>query len=1059
MKFFADLHIHSPYSKATSPLLTLRNIAIWSAKKGITVVGTGDFTHPKWLSEIEDKLKEAEDGLYRLKEPVNIAADVTEPRFIISGEISCIYKKRGKLRKIHNLILLPDIESAKKLNKRLSRIGDLSADGRPVLGLDAKLLLEMVLDVCADAFFIPAHIWTPWFSLFGSKSGFDHIEECFEDLKEHIYALETGLSSDPPMNRLLSSLDSYVLVSNSDAHSLTKLGREANIFDTDLNYYSIIDAMKNGNGFVGTIEFFPEEGKYHLDGHRKCNVCLDPKESMSLNNICPVCGKPLTIGVLHRVYELADREKPILKKPFYSLIPLAEIISEIMDCGVETKKVKQEYERLISELGSELNILMNVSLEDIKEAGGELLAEAIKRMREQKVIKKPGYDGEYGKIRLFDDGEKLNLSGQRFLFQIPKKNDVHSSYYRRSYVKIKKKLNQESEESASKDYSAASDPILDMLNPEQREAVVNDRKNIIVVAGPGSGKTMTLSCRIAHLIRSGRARPDQILAITFTNKAADEMRERIKRLLKEVDLSGDEIWISTFHSFCLWLLREKADIVGIKKDFSVCTAWESEEIIRQICGKKKIADKLLKLLPFMRKGLLGSDESLEIEKYYKEYKEALRSMNMLDMDDLEFMAFELLNTHPEVADEISQMRPFIFVDEYQDTNPNQVGILKAISKTGNPSIYAIGDPDQAIYGFRGADRSAFFRFCDEFEDAVQISLTRNYRSAPKLLKAAAAVLDKEPMEAVSDTKGKITITCCATERDEAEHIIKSIEKLVGGTSYFSLDSQKVHSHEGEGLSFGDIAVLYRVNSIGDEIEAALKKAGIPTVRSGEVPLREVYPVNIVYRLLLYLVYKNRFYWERYIKLLSDKGIPPLKDVDQIHLSDVYNTIKSILDAHEFKIEEEESLRAVNKILEIASEYSEHKKDLVAFLDLLSTQRGIDSIELLGDRISLMSLHSAKGLEWKAVFIAGCEEGIIPCTLFGNTDIEEEKRLFYVGITRAKEFLFLSYAEKRKLGPRILNLKPSSFLKKIPSQLVDKMKKKRKTTTKPKKEAVQLSLFN
>ncbi len=1046
MRFFADLHIHSPYSRATSPLLTLRNIAIWSAKKGIAVIGTGDFTHPKWLSEIEDELKEAEDGLYKLKDPIPLSTEAIEPRFVISGEISCIYKKAGKLRKIHNLILLPDIESAKKLNKRLSKIGDLSADGRPVLGLDAKLLLEIVLEVSADAFFIPAHIWTPWFSLFGSKSGFDHIEECFEDLTKYIHALETGLSSDPPMNRLLSDLDSYVLVSNSDAHSLTRLGREANIFDTDLNYYSLVDAMKSGKGFLGTVEFFPEEGKYHLDGHRRCNVCLNPKESMALNNICPVCGNPLTIGVLHRVYELADREEPVLKKPFYSLIPLTEIISEIMDCGVETKKVRQEYERLTSELGSELSILMDVSLEDIKEAGGELLAEAIKRMREQKVIKKPGYDGEYGKIRLFEDGEKAIFSGQSLLFKISSKKNLH---YKRDLPKLNKKKSIRSENLSKK--SQQFDPILDVLNPAQREAVFHSGKNVIVVAGPGSGKTLTLTHRIAYLVRSGKAKPDQILAITFTNKAADEMRDRIEKLLRH---SSDGIWISTFHSFCLWILREKGDLIGIGKDFSICSSWESEEIIRQVCGKKRVADKLLKLLPFVKSGVLKELDDSEVSRCYEEYSKKLKAMNMLDIDDLERMAFELLRTYPEIAAEISRMRPYIFVDEYQDTNPNQVGILKAISKAGDSFVFAIGDPDQAIYGFRGADRSAFLRFCEEFEDAVQISLDKNYRSAPEILKAGAAILDKEPMQAVSDEKGRIVIASCSTEKQEAEYIVKSIEKLIGGTSYFSLDSQTVQSHEGEGFSFGDIAVLYRINSIGDEIEAAFKKAGIPVIRAGEVPLREIYPVNVIYSLLLYLVHKRRFYWERYIKLVSDKGLLPCKDVSQIPLSDAYNTVKAILHTHEFGFEKDEvSLKAVNKILDIASD---RKKDLMSFLDFLSTERGIDNIELVGDRISLMSLHSAKGLEWKAVFIAGCEEGVIPCTLFGNPDIDEEKRLFYVGITRAKKLLFLSHVKRRRLGSRVLNLRPSSFLEKIPAHLVESVRKKK--SPKSKKEPAQLSLF-
>jgi len=367
MRFIADFHIHSPYSRATSRLLSLENIVSWAVKKGITVVGTGDFTHPKWLSEIYEKLEESGDGFYRLKNRSGSSCK-TETRFVISGEISCIYKKDGKLRKVHNLILLPDIESAKRLNNRLSRIGNLEADGRPILGLDSRELLDIVLETSPDAFFIPAHVWTPWFSVFGSRSGFDSIEECFGDLSDYIYALETGLSSDPPMNRLLSSLDKYILISNSDAHSPTKLGREANIFDTELNYKDMVQAMKGGDGFLGTIEFFPEEGKYHLDGHRKCNIYLNPSESISLKNICPVCGNPVTIGVLHRVYELADRREPKLTKPFYSLIPLNEILSEIIGCGAETKKVKNAYEKLVLELGSELNILMDVPLGDIEKA-------------------------------------------------------------------------------------------------------------------------------------------------------------------------------------------------------------------------------------------------------------------------------------------------------------------------------------------------------------------------------------------------------------------------------------------------------------------------------------------------------------------------------------------------------------------------------------------------------------------------------------------------------------------------------------------------------------------
>jgi DNA helicase II / ATP-dependent DNA helicase PcrA len=420
MTFIADLHIHSHFSRATSSDLTPKTLAFWAQKKGITVIGTGDFTHPGWLVELEESLVEAEGGLYRLRADLEKEVGANLPpscrsatRFLLSGEISCIYKREGKTRKVHNIVLMPDFEAVSRLNDRLSRIGNLHADGRPILGLDSRDLLEIVLETSDRSFFIPAHIWTPWFSLFGSKSGFDRIEECFADLTPHIHALETGLSSDPPMNRRLSALDSYVLVSNSDAHSPAKLGREANLFDTMLDYDHMLEAMRRRDGFEGTVEFFPEEGKYHLDGHRKCGVKLHPAETREKNALCPKCGKPLTVGVLHRVYELSDRENPSASMAFSSLIPLSEILSEVLDCGPLSKKVKAAYEALLVRLGPEMDILMQKPLDEIHRAGGPLLSEAIGRMREGRVFREEGYDGEYGVIRLFEKSEKQTLSGRK----------------------------------------------------------------------------------------------------------------------------------------------------------------------------------------------------------------------------------------------------------------------------------------------------------------------------------------------------------------------------------------------------------------------------------------------------------------------------------------------------------------------------------------------------------------------------------------------------------------------------------------------------------------------
>ncbi|MBT3256381.1 MAG: hypothetical protein HN366_07990 [Deltaproteobacteria bacterium] len=421
MKFIADLHIHSHYSRATSKTLDPERLSIWAQKKGVSLIGTGDFTHPGWVLELNEKLIETREGLFQLRPQLQKEISSQVPpscrgntRFLLSSEISCIYKKGGRTRKLHHLILMPHISSVIRFNERLERIGNISSDGRPILGIDSRDLLEIALETDERAFFIPAHIWTPWFSLFGSKSGFDAIEECFEDLTNHIHALETGLSSDPPMNRCLSALDRYVLVSNSDAHSPGKLGREANMFDTDLDYDHIIRAMTDGRGFEGTLEFFPEAGKYHLDGHRKCKIRLGPQETLEQKGLCPVCRRPLTVGVLNRVYQLSDRDAPQLSKDFVRLISLPEILSELLGCGPATKKVAGFYERLISQMGPELEILMNLPLTRLKQAGGPVVAEAVARMRRNQVIREGGYDGQFGVMRLFENSERAAILGHGF---------------------------------------------------------------------------------------------------------------------------------------------------------------------------------------------------------------------------------------------------------------------------------------------------------------------------------------------------------------------------------------------------------------------------------------------------------------------------------------------------------------------------------------------------------------------------------------------------------------------------------------------------------------------
>lgn len=410
MNFYTDLHIHSKYSRATSKNLTLEELAIWAKKKGLSLIGTGDFTHPAWFEEIKQKLIPSDDGTFILKPEIKKEINASV-KFILTVEISTIYKKWDKTRKVHHVVFVPNLKTAEIFRNKLDAIGNIKSDGRPILGLDSRNLLEIVLESGENSYIIPAHIWTPWFSVLGSKSGFDSIEDCYGDLSEHIFALETGLSSDPEMNWRVSKLDKYRLVSNSDAHSASKLAREATVFDIDPNYYSIMNALKTGEGYVGTVEFFPEEGKYHEDGHRKCNICMSAEETQKHNGICPVCGKPMTIGVSYRVNELADKKDlKILPKTagkVYSLIPLQEIISEIMQVSASSKSVCNEYEKLINKFGTELSILQDIPTDEISKTS-EILAEAIARLRKGQVIKQAGYDGEYGVIKLFNPNELSN---------------------------------------------------------------------------------------------------------------------------------------------------------------------------------------------------------------------------------------------------------------------------------------------------------------------------------------------------------------------------------------------------------------------------------------------------------------------------------------------------------------------------------------------------------------------------------------------------------------------------------------------------------------------------
>jgi DNA helicase-2/ATP-dependent DNA helicase PcrA len=395
MRLVCDLHLHSKYSRATSKDMDVDNLSLWAQRKGIAVVGTGDFTHPLWLRELRAKLQPAEPGLFRYG----------QTRFLLTAEVSNVYAQDGKLRKVHSILLSPSFEVCERIQAVLGRFGNLLADGRPTLTISCAKLVEYVMEVSPDCMVIPAHAWTPWFSVFGSQSGFDDLESCFGDQLPHVRAVETGLSSDPPMNWRCSFLDRVTLVSFSDAHSPSKLGREATVLDCELSYRAVVEALRAGR-VAYTIEFFPQEGKYHYDGHRACGVRWPPRTTREHGGRCPRCGRPVTVGVLHRVESLADREegaRPPGRPGYRHLIPLEEVLAEALGQGLGTSRVRDEYLKLVGRFGDELRVLEEVSLDDLGRATHPKVVEGIRRMREGRVYIEPGYDGEFGRVHLFED--------------------------------------------------------------------------------------------------------------------------------------------------------------------------------------------------------------------------------------------------------------------------------------------------------------------------------------------------------------------------------------------------------------------------------------------------------------------------------------------------------------------------------------------------------------------------------------------------------------------------------------------------------------------------------
>jgi len=1057
--YLADLHIHSRYSRATSRDLDPQHLELWGRRKGLQLIGTGDLTHAAWREELREALQPMGNGLYSLKEEMRLPCqtkDSQSPLFVVTGEISTIYKKNGKTRKVHHVILLPGLEEADQLSHKLEAIGNIHSDGRPILGLDSHDLLEIVLETCPEAIYIPAHIWTPHFSLFGAFSGFDTVEECYGDLTPFVHAMETGLSSDPVMNRCLSMLDGYQLVSSSDAHSPAKLGREATILEGEPSYQQLKTAIETCEGLHGTIEFFPEEGKYHLDGHRNCHCRLEPEETAALGGRCPVCGKKITIGVLNRVRQLADRQQPAQGKPFESLIPLGEILAECMGVTTASKKVDSAYLELLHRIGPEMHILRAASLELIEEAAGPVVAEAIRRLRAGKVHCTGGYDGEYGVIRVYEEGEAQAAGGQLSLLDAlglkpaaKEKRLTVAEMLKNHPMNGEAQQPEEAataEETAAKTTSTTDTSVpayAPQLNASQQAAAHCNAQTTAVIAGPGTGKTKTLVSRIEYLITEKGVSPKEITAVTFTRQAAQEMQNRLETALGKKAVKG--LTVGTFHAIALGMLPKKA-IADRETRLSLMADALADH------GQKLSPAAALERLSLQKNGKAAD----LLRAVAEDYQQRLENANLRDLDDVLLEALEL---------DTSRIPAFhyLLVDEFQDINAVQHQLVRHWSgDSGN--LFVIGDPDQSIYGFRGADAGCFARLLADRPDTSVITLTQNYRSTAAVLECATALINHNPGEnrclAAQGTAGEpVRLMTAPDAFSEAAWIAREINAMVGGADMLSAHNP---GNQRDNLrAFSEMAVLCRTHRQLEQIETSLRQQGIPCVICGRERFWEDGTVQALLGFFRWLRHPEdtvslhsalHTLWKCPDALIQQVQVASREIAAQTSEGTIatlraslapFELLNPFVDTAEILLPVlasqpprkliDQLARATarkGKAIEQLLDAAVFHKRMDAFLDALETGEEADirrrsDGEKASGAVSLMTLHGAKGLEFPVVFLAGINDGDLPHHQEGEeTNVEEERRLFFVGITRAREELILSCGGE-----------PSPFLSECPASVI------------------------